>query len=98
MGHTSDHFTMKLRDFDALMTGALYITHRNPDLLSIFNEGEDFECYSSTKELIEKIKFYQKFPEKASEIGLRGREKALKYHSWDYRLKEYFTRLGIIRK
>lgn len=96
IGHSSDIYTLKLRDFDALMTGALYITHRNPDLLRLFHEGEHLECYTSPKELSIKLKYYLNNPEKCSEIGREGNYLAKKNHTWDYRLTSTFSRLGLI--
>ena len=96
VGHCSDVYTMKLRDFDALMTGALYITHRNPGLLKLFNEGEHLECYASPKELFAKLNSYLKHPEKCAEIGKKGQALAKTKHSWEYRLSSTFIQLGLI--
>ena len=96
IGHSSDVYTLKLRDFDALMTGALYITHRNPDLLKLFKEGKHLECYTTPEELLKKIRQYIKHPEKCSNIGREARLLAKEKHSWDYRLSSTFTRLGLI--
>lgn len=96
VGHCSDVYTLKLRDFDALMTGALYLTHRNPDLLHLFKEGEHLECYESKKELYTKLDFYINNLNKANEIGTRGAEVAKSKHSWDYRLSSTFRLLGFI--
>ncbi|MBT4146141.1 MAG: glycosyltransferase family 1 protein [Gammaproteobacteria bacterium] len=96
VGHCSDIYTLKLRDFDALMTGALYITHRNPDLLELFKEGEHLECYTSPKELLVKLNYYLKHPEKCSKIGRKGRVLVENKHSWDYRLNTTFSQLGLL--
>ena len=96
IGHSSDVYTLKLRDFDALMTGALYITHRNPDLLQLFQEGEHLECYASPKELSAKLNYYLKNPERCSKIGRKGNVLAKTKHTWDYRLTSTFIRLGLI--
>ena len=39
VGHSSKIFTLKLRDFDAIATGALYITTRNEDLKRYFKRA-----------------------------------------------------------
>jgi spore maturation protein CgeB len=96
IGHCSDVYTLKLRDFDAMMTGALYITHRNPDLLKLFKEGEHLECYTSHKELFLKLNYYLKHPEKCSEIGRKGHVLVQNKHSWNYRLSSTFIRLGLL--
>lgn len=96
IGHCKDIYTLKLRDFDALMTGALYITHRNPDLLHIFQEGRHLECYSDKEELLRKIRYYTKEHNKAKQIGDRAQTLARSEHSWDFRLTETFMELGFI--
>ena len=96
IGHCSDVYTLKLRDFDALMTGALYITHRNPDLLKLFKEGEHFECYTSSKELLTKINYYLLHNEKRIEIGTKGQVLAKDQYTWSYRLFSTFKQLGLL--
>lgn len=96
IGHCDDIFTLKLRDFDALMTGALYITHRNPDLKLLFQEGKHLECYSSMEELALKLKYFLANPNKCIEIGTRGNALAKKEHTWDFRLSSTFLKIGLI--
>jgi spore maturation protein CgeB len=96
IGHCSDLYTLKLRDFDALMTGALYITHRNPDLLQIFNEGEHLECYENAGELLRKLRYYLAHPDEAEKIGLKSTGLSRQKHSWYYRLVTTFTRLELV--
>jgi hypothetical protein len=98
IGHCSDLYTLKLRDFDALMTGALYITHRNPDLLELFTEGEHLECYASPEELLSKLNYYLKHPHKRIEIGKMGQSLVKANHSWDHRLNTTFFQLGLLSK
>jgi spore maturation protein CgeB len=88
-------FTLKLRDFDATMAGAMYITHRNPDLLKIFSEGVDIECYLTEREAVEKIKRYLENPEVCAQMGERAALKARSFHTWQQRLEEAFLALGV---
>jgi spore maturation protein CgeB len=97
VGHCSDVFTLKLRDFDALMTGALYITNRNPDLCKIFTEGEEIECYESPQEAASKIKYYLNHSLEREQIGLNGQKKAVSDHSWDNRLVSTFQKLSLLQ-
>jgi spore maturation protein CgeB len=96
IGHCENTYTLKLRDFDAPMSGALYITHRNPDLNNFFIEGEDIEFYETIDELATKIKFYLEHDFKREKIAKSGQEKVIKYHNWDRRLSETFTKIGLI--
>jgi spore maturation protein CgeB len=96
VGHCADLFTMKLRDFDAPMSGALYITHRNPDLTSLYKEGEEIEFYLTVDEAISKIRFYLQNPDELSRVAFNGQNKALKNYTWHNRLLGTFRRLGLI--
>lgn len=96
VGHCSDVYTLKLRDFDAMMTGALYITHRNPDLCRIFTEGKEIEYYQSPKEAVKKILYYLDQSKERELIGYNGQQNAIKNHSWENRLSSTFSQLGIL--
>ena len=97
VGHCADVFTLKLRDFDATMSGALYLTHRNPDLCRLFREGEEIEFYKSPSEAYEKICYYLDHNEDRVRVGLNGQRKALSKHTWDMRLTSTFRQLGLIQ-
>lgn len=97
VGHCPDVYTLKLRDFDALMTGALYLTHRNPDLCRIFSEGEEIECYVSAQEAAEKIRYYLAHAMERDRIGRMGQKKAVAHHSWDERLGSTLRQLGFLQ-
>ena len=96
VGYASDVYTLKLRDFDALMTGALYITHRNADLVKLFTEGHHIEYYSEKKELLRKIKYYLSNQDERIKIGKQGKDLASKTHNWDHRLRETFVKLNLM--
>lgn len=98
VGHCADIYTLKLRDFDAVMTGALYLTHRNPDLCQLFKEGEEIECYESPAEAYEKLRHYLGRPDDRVRIGLNGQKKALSRHTWDERLTSTFRQLGLLQR
>jgi hypothetical protein len=97
VGHCDDIYTLKLRDFDAPMSGALYITHRNPDLLKLFKEGHEVEFYETVEEAILKIKYYLENPNFLKIIAKNGQQKALDQHNWDFRLFNTFSSLGLIK-
>lgn len=95
IGYCDDVYTIKLRDFDATMAGALYITHRNPDLLEIFKEGEEIECYLNVEEAIKKIKFYLSHPDKLEKISKAALKTAREHHTWDIRIQNLLQDLGV---
>ena len=97
VGHCQDVYTLKLRDFDAPMSGALYLTHRNPDLCRLYREGEEIECYETPKEAQKKIRFYLDHPEDLARIAKNGHQKALTRDTWDQRLLTTFEQLGLLK-
>lgn len=96
VGHCDDVFTMKLRDFDAPMSGALYLTHRSADLILLYQEGVEIECYTTSEEAAKKIHHYLAHPLELSKIAAAGHAKALARDTWIYRLDETFSRLGVL--
>jgi len=98
IAYNDDIFTLKLRDFDATMAGALYITHRNSDLSKLFDEGKEIEFYLSIDECIRKIRFYLDHPVERMAIAKAAAERARREHTWDHRLNEVFTMLDIMAK
>lgn len=91
IGYSEDIYTLKLRDFDATMAGALYVTHRNPDLLEYFDEDKEIVCYRDLEELTIKVKYYLENAELVTDISEAARRKASTYHTWDKRFTELFS-------
>jgi len=93
--HMLDVYTLKLRDFDAMMSGACYITHRNPELLKFFEEGKHLYCYEDLSELIYIVKAAISNPEKTREIGLEAQRKMRKEFTWEKMFKRKFDEIGL---
>ncbi len=93
VAHNRDVYTLKLRDFDATMAGALYLTHRNEDLLRLYDEGEEIECYESEEELVTKVRQYLVESERRIRVAAAGRRRALRDHTWDIRFADLFATL-----
>ena len=96
VGYNEDIFTLKLRDFDATMSGSLYITNRNPDLLQLFKEDKEIECYNTFDECISKIKFYLANPDRLEVIANAGLKKARDNHTWNKNFEKAFKIINLI--
>lgn len=94
VGHASDVYTIKLRDFDAPMSGALYITHRNPDLLELYDQGREIVCYESIEECVAQVTKYLADEPARMRIAAAGASRARRDHSWSKRLYDAFVMLG----
>jgi len=86
--------TLKLRDFDALFTGAMYITSRNSDLEELFEDGKHIVYYDTIEELIDKLKFYLENDPLCKKIVTNALLEAKMNHTWEKRIKETFTFIG----
>ena len=94
VGHCSDFYALKLRDFDAAMSGSLYLTHDNPDLYSLFTVGEEIVTYRSISDCVEKVRYYLAHDEERESIARAGRARAQTCHTWDTRFAELFRYLS----
>ncbi len=75
----------------------MYLTHRNPDLCQLYEEGKEIECYEYPKEALNKIRFYLENPIDLARIAKCGHDKALDRDTWDKRLLTTFQQLGLLQ-
>ena len=72
------------RLFEAAVTGRLILCDRlspSKKMDLIFEEGKEFECFSTVTELVDKAKFYLEHHEERIRIAERSREKCLIFHT-----------------
>jgi spore maturation protein CgeB len=86
-GHTRDLITMKLRDFDAPMSGAVYVTTRNPELYPFVQENEQIAFYESPKEAADKVERYLKDESELKRVSSAAYARCRKEHTWKQRLE-----------
>jgi len=96
VAYNTDILTIKLRDFDATMAGGLYLTNRNPELLRLFEEGKEIECYDTIDECISKIKFYLANPDKLKAVAEAGLKKARENYTWEKNIGNALKFIGLI--
>jgi spore maturation protein CgeB len=94
IGHTTDLYSLKLRDFDAPMSGSCYLTHDNPDLHPLFVRGEEFVAYRSIDECVDRARALLADEATRERIAAAGRARALRDHTWTRRLRDLFTTLA----
>jgi spore maturation protein CgeB len=85
----------KLRDFEATMAGACYLTQNTPEGPELFTDEKEVMRYSSIEELIDKAKFLLKSPEYRKKLREAGRKRALAEHTWVHRFEKVFDELGL---
>lgn len=85
---TSHQTGLKGRDMEVPMTGCAYITTYNEQLAELFTEDREIIFYRSLSELREKISYYTCNPVEAIAIGIAGRDRAMREHTWTARWKQ----------
>lgn len=98
IGHCTDFYSLKMRDFDGPMSGSLYITHNNPDLSDLYEIGKEIVTYRQPEECADKVVYYLHHPKEAISIGRAGRIQAEREHTWEKRFEKILTFLGILER
>ncbi len=88
---------IRLREFEAPMCGALYLTGYTPELALCFEPDREMLVYRDFDELIEKAHFYTRHPEAGEEIRLAGLRRALADHTYQKRFEQLFDYIGITK-
>ena len=94
IGHCTDFYALKLRDFDAPMSGSFYLTNENPDLKNLYEIGREIETYADIADCVKKVKFYLIHDIERESIASAGRLRALRDHTWLRRFSDLFGSLN----
>jgi spore maturation protein CgeB len=86
---------LHLREFEAPMCGALYLTGYFDELAEMFEPDLEVLVYHNQYELVDKARYYLRNPEKAQKIREAGRKRALADHTYQKRFEDLFDRLGL---
>jgi spore maturation protein CgeB len=86
---------LRLREFEAPMSGALYLTEDQAELAEYFEPGKEVLTYTDRDDLLDKARFYLAHQEQAERIRRAGLERARGEHTWQHRFKQLFAALGL---
>jgi spore maturation protein CgeB len=86
---------LRLREFEAPMSGALYLTERQDELAEYFCIGREVLAYTDRDDLLEQARYYLAHAEQAERIRRAGYHRARRDHTWQHRFRDLFTVLGI---
>lgn len=95
IGHCPDFVGLKLRDFDAPMSGSCYLTQYNADLERLYAVGREIATYRSPAECVERVRHLLAQDAEREAMAAVGRARALRDHTWDTRLQVLFKHLGL---
>lgn len=94
IGHCPDFAGLKLRDFDAPMSGSCYLTQQNEDLQSIYTIGREIATYHTVTECVERARYLLAHDHEREAMAIAGRARAVRDHTWDVRLRSLWSHLG----
>jgi len=91
VGHCKDFYTQKLRDFDAPLSGGVYVTHNNDNLKKLFKEDEEIILCDNIDDYIAKIKNLLGDSKKMKSISKKSFQRAKKNHTYNKRFINLFN-------
>ena len=86
---------LRLREFEAPMSGALYLTEQQPELAEYFEPDKEVLTYANQDELLEKARYYLAHQEQAERIRRAAWRRARREHTWQHRFGQLFSQLGL---
>lgn len=96
VGDLTETFCLKGRDFEIPMSGGLYLTEHHRELEEVYRIGEEIVTWRHPDDLIPTIRWLLDNPQHAHDIRHRGRQRALKEHTWESRFEKIFSLMGML--
>ncbi len=94
--HLGERITqIRLRDFEAPMSGAFYMVEDLPEISEFFEVGKEIVCYTDPDDLVEKARYYLQHEEERERIRQAGYRRAHAEHTWQRRLSTAFQQMGL---
>lgn len=84
---------VRLRDFEAPMSGAFYMVEYMEELEEFFHIGKEIVCYYDKKDLADKIKYYLSHEQEREIIRQAGMDRARRDHTWQRRFQYCFSQM-----
>jgi spore maturation protein CgeB len=87
---------VRLRDFEAPMARAAYLTGYSDELAEFYEIGREIDAYRCAEELADKTRFYLKHPAQAEALREAGYRRARRDHTWTRRFEQLFDEIGCL--
>ncbi|MDB5145713.1 MAG: hypothetical protein JWQ66_4426 [Mucilaginibacter sp.] len=84
----------RLRDIEAPMLGACYLTEQTEAIENLYDIGNEIELYNNEEIFVEKVKELQADKNKRGKLKINGQKRALLDHSIPQSLNKIFKRLN----
>jgi spore maturation protein CgeB len=86
---------VRLRDFEAPMSGAFYLVERFDELAEFFEPGKEVVFFEDEDDLAEKAAFYVRNEGERGRIRNAGMKRAREEHTWHRRFERAFEQMGV---
>ena len=86
---------VRLRDFEAPMSGAFYLVERFDELAEFFEPGKEIVFFEDKDDLSEKAAYYLRHEPERRRIRDAGLRRAREEHTWQKRFEAAFRRMGL---
>jgi hypothetical protein len=86
---------VRLRDFEAPMSGAFYLVERCEELGEFFTPDKEIVFFSDADELIDKARYYLVRDTERERIRQAGMRRARGEHTWHHRFSSVFKQIGL---
>jgi spore maturation protein CgeB len=84
-----------LREFEAPMCRALYLTGYSEELAEMFEPGKEMLMYRDQHDMLDKVSYFLDHPKHSERIRDAGHRRALSDHTYRQRYEELFRAIGI---
>jgi spore maturation protein CgeB len=88
---------VRLRDFEATMSGAFYLVEYFEDLAEFFEPDKEIVFFRNEEELVDQCRYYLRHPEESERIRSAALRRARAEHTWQHRFEAVFRKLGLER-
>lgn len=87
---------IKGRNFEVPACGGFLLTGKAENLGEYYEYGKEIVTFDSTKDLIDKTKYYLAHDEEREQIALAGYERTMRDHTYSQRFDDIFKRAGLL--
>ena len=77
------------------MSGGFYLVEHMDELGEFFRLGTEVVCYQDSEDLVKQVKHFLANGQEREAIRAAGHQRALQDHTWQKRLRQAFTEMGL---
>lgn len=86
---------VRLRDFEAPMSGAFYMVEDSDEIKAFFEPNKEIVCFGDPDELLDKTRYYLTHDAERQRIRDAGLRRARAEHTWQQRFRMAFRAMGL---